>query len=445
MSNNQGYLVFENIECIYTQFEDYFLVIPKNAEDIKKMFMLTHKKNFILKYEHFLYENAFAFIEEIQSNTNYTFKFITKYVVNLNGDYAINEFELIGDEIDAFFSPITYYFYQKKAGENLKIDLLYGKDKIDCFDFLYNNKNVSVMLSYGEMFTRGIASDLILHPKLLISFESTKDSNILYGIYKILVKFLQISRYQRNYNFKPIELYGTVNNVKQHIGFMYEKPYANTNYSKFSDAEYINFKPYINQLLQVIASDENFSVKHLPCSRYDLFEFDMHRYFSVYKAFETEYAKSRKEYFISNEKPIKKIKKEILQYLNEIKKDDMKDQKEIKFINKACDRINQLDTEIGFKNKIISAHDKLSNIIESSEKFMFNKFDLNKSVNSLVDNRGKLAHLNSFDKFTDDEIRDIRFLEVLTYIMFLRRAQIDDNGIEKIVGAVLICNPSMMS
>jgi hypothetical protein len=99
----QGYLVFEGIECVYVKLTDSMIVTPKNESDISEMYRHCTKTNFILEYEQFIYKKSFSYIEKILPRIDHSFSFVTKYTFNLIDDYEINGFVLTGDDIDVFF------------------------------------------------------------------------------------------------------------------------------------------------------------------------------------------------------------------------------------------------------------------------------------------------------------------------------------------------------
>ena len=54
--------------------------------------------------------------------------------------------------------------------------------------------------------------------------------------------------------------------------------------------------------------------------------------------------------------------------------------------------------------------------------------------------RGKIAHGNFCGAFSDVDAQKIHFLEILVYAQTLKRAKIEDEHIERILGAVFGCN-----
>lgn len=438
---HQGYLIFEGIECVYSKLDDCIIVIPKNQEDIRKLHQNCTKTNFVLEYEHFIYKKSFVYIEKIIPRLDNTFCFLTKYTVTLISDYEINGFIMEGDDIDVFFSPTSYFFHKKRSGKAFSTELLYDKEEVNNFKFNYNGINISVSLYYGEMLNEGIRSDLMLHPKLDVKFEKTKDINFIFGVYSTIIKFLQIVRYQKNYNLKPVVIYGPTEKVeKSHLGEMYSKPYNVRYYRKISSSEYIYFEPFISQLLQLVSDDIGFSIRHLPSEEDDLFKYDVIRYLSVFSAFEYECNKNADVYLNISDEPVKIIKKDLQRKIGEMKI-NASNSIEKNFLSNAHDRIAQLGTQYGQERKITNAYNKLEGIIKDSMRFLFPRgYTIKEVASNLTKLRAKIAHDNLYRDLTEDEFRNIRFMDVICYILLLKRAGVDDCNIEIIIGAVFQCN-----
>jgi hypothetical protein len=437
----QGYLVFEGIECVYVKLTDSMIVTPKNESDISEMYRHCTKTNFILEYEQFIYKKSFSYIEKILPRIDHSFSFVTKYTFNLIDDYEINGFVLTGDDIDVFFSPSRYFYDKKRNKERFCSDILFGKEESSKFYFNYNDKIISVSLYYGEILKHGIASDLKLHPHLSVKFEKTKDFDFVFAVYNIIVKLLQLVRYQKSYNLKPAEIIGVTDKCEKSIlGKLYLNPYITKDYKKISESEYVYFESYISQLLQLISDDKYLSIRHLPFNEHESHEYDVHRYLSVFSAFAYECNKQAEEFVYTSDEHLKNIKNDLLMQIELIRKRAFNEQEKI-FLDHARERITQLGTQFGQEKKIINAFNNLKNIITGSIQYIFPAdFNIKRVSSNLSKLRAKIAHDNLYRELTDEEIRNIRFLDVLSYIMLLKRAGADDSGIELIIGAMFYCN-----
>ena len=436
----QGYLVFEGIECVYAKLDDSLIVTPKNESDVRELFRSCTKTNFILEYEQHIYKKSLVYIEKILPRLDYSFSFITKYTVNLLDDYEVNSFILTGDDIDVFFSP-SRYFYEKKTSNETISELLYGKEEVKKFFFVHKEKTISVSLYYGEILKHGIASDLKLHPQLCFEFEKTKDINFIYEVYLTIIKFLQIVRYQKSYNLKPAEIIGiTEKYSKSILGRLYKNPYLSKDHRKTSESDYIYFEPFISQLLQLISDDESLSIRHLPLTESESYEYDVLRYLSVFSAFEYECNKKPEEYVYTSDESLKNIKNELLMTIDLIRKGASIDKEKV-FLDNARKRVTQLGTQYGQEKKITNAYNSLENIINGSIQYLFpSGFNIKEVSKNLSKLRAKIAHDNLYRELTDEELRNIRFLDVLSYIMLLKRAGVNACSIEVIIGAIFHCN-----
>jgi hypothetical protein len=437
----QGYLTFEGIECVYSKDADSLIVTPKNKSDVKSMFQHYNKTNFILEYQHIIYQRSFTYIEKIEPRLDHSFIFLTKYTVSLIGDYEVNEFILTGDEIDVFFSPISHFFQKKSNNEPFLTELLYEKEEVVKFIFTLDNKSIYVSLFYGEILKSGIKSDLKLHSHLSVEFDKTKDINFLYSVYQIIVKFLQIVRHQKNTNLKSVEILGTTEKVEKSIlGYMYSKLFITKHYTKTFGSEYIYFKPFISNILQLIADDKELSIRHLPLESDGTYSYDVLRYLSVFSAFEYECKKQAEEYLLQDDESVKVVKSHLLQEIKLMRK-NTSNENEKNFLTNANNQIIQLGTQYGQVKKIINAYNKLENVLKESIPLLLpNGFKLSEVASKLTELRAKIAHDNLFRELTDLELKYIRFLDVLSYTLLLKRSGVNDEGIELIIGNVFQCN-----
>lgn len=437
----QGYLCFEGIECVYSRLDDGLIVTPKNESDIRTMFQCCHKTNFFLEYQNQIYKKSVAYVKQIVPRGDNSFRFVTKYNVSLIGEYNVTGFTITGDDIDVFFSPSKYFFRKISAGESLNTDLLYDKIKADDFIFTYSEKRITATLYYGDILEKGVASDLKIHPHLRVEFDSTSNINFIFGLYETIVKFLKLVRYQQDINLKPIELFGpTETHDKSILGIMYSNTYITKDYRKTSDSEYEIFKPYINQILQLVSDDQDFSIRHFPLNEVDSYKYDVQRYLSIFASFEYECNKNSEEYLQQNDEPLRLVKNDLLNCIQALKKNTAKDI-ERSFLDNARNRISQLGTQYGQEKKIINAYYKIEDIFKESMTFLFpHGFKIKELASRVSKLRAKIAHDNLYRELTDEEARDIRFMEVLSYILLLKRAGLKDETIELVIGAVFHCN-----
>ncbi|GAA6426873.1 hypothetical protein [Dielma fastidiosa] len=173
--NDTSYITFHDAECILLEENNYISLLLKNPEDIKKIRPHFEDKDFLLKYKGTVGFNSVAFIERMSFEMNHTIKLFPKYIVNRCHKDTFIAFEMIGEAVDDFFSPSRYFFDRKRSGNNDVVDVIYNNELAESWEIIFEEKSVSITLSFGDILCWGIASDLMLHPKLTVSFEQTSD------------------------------------------------------------------------------------------------------------------------------------------------------------------------------------------------------------------------------------------------------------------------------
>lgn len=194
--NEMGYSRFHGIDCIFRENESSITLIPSNPKDnIIKYFT---ERDFIFEYKGMVH-NRIAFIEKIQSQMGHSINLIPKYVFEFIDDFSISGFEIYGGAIDDFFNPVNYFYPKAHKGEQFG-DVLYHKEYADSWNVSSEGRNFLISLSYGNVLSKGVGSDLMLHPKLNVHFDNkTNDIYFVYRAYSIVIKFLQIIRYDLNF------------------------------------------------------------------------------------------------------------------------------------------------------------------------------------------------------------------------------------------------------
>lgn len=449
---NQGYLKFNEIECIYTLDGMNIFIIPTDKDETSKLYRYADLTNFLLEFSDSIYKRSAIYIKDIHPRLDNSIRCDAFFISKLIDSRKIDGFEITGDDVDEFFSPSRYFFDLNRESKLSPRELVYNKEIADIFNFNYKEKIVTISLSYGEILKHGIASDLKLHAKLYITFPKTDDICLVYEIYLVIIRFLHFVRHQQQHNLLPIQLYGKIEDKKSHLGLLYDKLYISGSFNGRSDIESVYFKKYINNLLQLFADDKNYPIDHLPKEEELSYEYTAIRFLTIFGAFERECKLNSTLYQISDDSSIKSLKTAILLKINEIEKvtNEEKD-----FANQAKNRISQLWTQKGQKKKIENAYAVLSNTLGSSiENLLWRlkrknpKKDTSKIISfaasALTNLRGKIAHGELSTMLTDEDIECIRFLDVLTYAQTLKRAKIPDEDIELIVGVVFKCNYKYM-
>lgn len=70
----------------------------------------------------------------------------------------------------------------------------------------------------------------------------------------------------------------------------------------------------------------------------------------------------------------------------------------------------------------------------------FSSEEINKIVKQIVGLRAQTSHEYTLTELNDEQTEYVRFLEILVYSQMLKRAGIDNEGIEILIGIVFNCN-----
>ncbi|MEG2530066.1 MAG: hypothetical protein RSB02_08315, partial [Anaerovoracaceae bacterium] len=423
-----GYITLWDIECVFVEESDCIFIIPKDKEKIKDFRIHFGDQNFTIEYCDSVGFKCTAFVERVQFEFNDVIKLIPKYIVKGCHINSFDGFEMTGEAIDGFFSPFRYFYNRSKAGAETSIDFIYHNEVAEEWVITFEDKPVTITLSYGGILCQGVASDLVLHPKLKISFAKTTDTQYLYRMYSTIVRFLQIIRYDTKCGKLRVNLFSKKNEKMSYNGRLYDFCANKSQYLKgYYDVEYGSFKPYIQRFLQVAADNPNYSFHHYPVNSVRFFgrDYSVIDYMNIFAAFEAECHAREDIYENTDTTRVQTIKDVLTSKFNDYPKEGLT-KEEADFLDNAKSRISQLGTQFGQKAKIINAYMVLHNALDSSIEHIFyrpefrlkgslQESDLKKVAGFLADQRGAVAHGGFSGIFSDVDAQKIRFLEILTY------------------------------
>ena len=445
--NSMGYTKFKDIDCVFYEENDAIRLIPTNQ--INNIIKYIDDRDFIFTYSRNVHKCT-AFIKKVEMTFgNKDIRLVPKYIFETIGDYkAIHGFNIVGDALDDFFNPANYFLLKQRNGEEIG-NLVYGRENVDVWEISFEDINLTISLSYGEILNKGRNSDLMLHPKLNINFsKNTNDLDFIYRAYKLVVKFLQLTRYDLDIGYYSMAL---IDENGYECGKFYELDTSITKKCVGHQMElnYIYYKPFIGRLLQFIADNQNISLNHFPHSalRVNVDDYDPITFVSIFGAFEEECRANKDLYIKADITAVKQIRDRVLGEVKKFSKVAQTDE-EKKYIEKVISRIGTTDTSVGLKNKIVNSYTVLLAALESSVPNIFylyndeskKNFSIDKIGESLSDLRGIVAHGDFNGKFTDEQSQQIRFLEILAYAQLLKRVGLDDLEIEFILGIIFTCN-----
>lgn len=439
-----GYMNIFDIDCTYTMNDNYIYVIPKNKNDKSKLWSrVSNGINMLEDYSE-LGEKHIFFIKNTSLGLN-SLIFELDFLIYVIAEYKVNQVIISCNDLDKFVKPSgIYYAKRNRNREELKQDLLYHSDIIREFEFTAFGKLISGKFVIGEILRNGIASDLKLHAKLKLSFEETDDYSFIYYICSIVKKFLQIALYNKDINLTRIELAGnTESHPFSYIGNLHIKS-TSSSINELHGTEYLIIQDYIEDYFKLLVEDNELYVKHLPGETQSRFTSDIARYLNIYSAFENEYKKLPKKLRKKDDTPYRQIKQFAINALDSI---DTNNEDEKLFIKQSKERVRQIGTQYGERDRIINAFSIFKENLEESITWYFNKesFDITIIANSLSKTRDSIVHNNLDRELTDSEIKNIRLLEWLTYSMLLKRIGLNCDLIQIVLGAVFSCNGKHIS
>lgn len=450
---NTGYLSLWDVEWIFIEESDGISLIPKNRDDIKKIKSHFEDKDFLINFNGSLTLNSIAFIERVHFGLDHTIKLYSKYIISRCHTDSFSGFEVTGEAIDDFFSP-SHFFYDRHHSDAPKsIDYIYSNEVADKWTVTFENKPITITLSYGDILKRGVASDLMLHPKLTINFEQTSDTQYIYRAYLFVLRFLKIIRYDTNCGKLNVNLFSKTQDKLSYNGILHDKHLNEDNFCKsIVDIEYTNYKSYINIFLQFAADNPDYTFFHYPTSgiRFQGMHYSATNYINIFAAFEAECHAESNIFELTDEAKIQNIKNKLIKKIDDCS-NEVTNQEETDFLKNAHNRILQLGTQIGQSKKIIIAYQVLHKALDNSIKniFYLPEFRITGPIDEkslkiissfLASQRGSITHGDYSKIFSDLDAQKIQFLEILTYSMTLKRAGITDKDIERIIGIVFGCN-----
>lgn len=448
-----SYITFHDADCILIEEKESFSLLLKNTDDIEKIRPHFEQQKFFLEYEGVIGFNSIAFIERMSFEMNYSIKLFPQYLINRCHVKSFTSFELTGEAVDDFFSPSGFFYGRKRAGINNNLDLLYNNQIADSWTITFEGKAVNITLSFGDVLLWGVASDLMLHSKLTIEFEQTSDVSYIYRLYCVIVRFFQIIRYDTKQGKLRVDLYDTSNKKKSHNGYLQDFGTEQWDFCRGNnEVEFGCYRPYIQKFFQFAADNTDYTFYHYPVAgiRYRGRHYSIVDYINIFAAFESECHSNEKLYEEVDTSRVQVVKDRIVLQMESYSRENMEPE-EISFLKNARNRILQLGTQFGQKQKIVNAYHVLKEALDESIEYIFylpefrlkgplQEKNLETIAGFLAKKRGAIAHGDFSGAFTDVEAQKIRFLEILTYAQMLKRVGLKDVDIERVVGTVFNCN-----
>lgn len=446
----EGYVTFDGVKCVFIVNESEIRLIPTDKDDIRKLSKHFDDQKFLFQFSDLVDQNCIAYIDRVQTNMGDSISLFPLYVLQLLNDSSISSMEITGQAIDEVFHPAGYYYLKAVNGAKNDVDLIRELENADKWTISVDNNVVEICLQYGGILRHGIASDMMLHPQLVVSFTPTTDVYFIFKVYSIIMRFLQITQYNRNFGACKVKLRG--GEPEYNSGYLFDWRNIGKTRSFYNQVEYRYLKPYIGKLLQFSAENIGVSYEFLPDAtyRWNRTDYTPSLLVSLFSAFESEYVASVSIYETEPYEDLTPIKEKIIQRIQDCFSDELSET-ERKFIDQAKNSVKNTGNKVGQTKKIKNVLQVLNPALMSSAKHLFirekmgteNGFssdNVNKIAKKVVALRGRVSHEYTLLEFDDIQTEYVRFLEIIVYCMMLKRAGIDDDGIELIIGIVFNCN-----
>ena len=286
----EGYTEFDGVKCIYLGDKSIIKLIPCDKNDLQKLYKHYNDHDFLFGFSDDIHANCIAFIDHLQMHCSFSIDLSWKFLFKLVNTNPITEMHITGEAIDEIFHPASYFYEKHMKGMTNDTDLAYESEIADNWQITIDDTIVNVVLQYGGILQEGTASDIMLHPQLIIKFHPTTDMNQIYKMYSVIERFLQIIQFNRSIGRIHVKLQGDKDDL-YNWGQLCVPDFSGENRANFNQLKYVYLEAYIQKLLQFSADNCNISLDFLPDTElWQLPEEDIPKIITrLFAAFESEY------------------------------------------------------------------------------------------------------------------------------------------------------------
>lgn len=377
-------------------------------------------------------------IQDIPSYKNGIFSYNVKwfYIYNQNvDDVKIKGINFVSPEINYIYSTKRYVKddFDLRDGSfnnyNLEIQRL---DRQLLGEFKYNNKRIKI---YGSMSWKRKYNDFSIFEmwsRLVLEFnEEIDDLNCLYNIVILQKCVIDFLTYRNNNSFDTIETYSVSQNNEQYIT---GKFYVDFEKDIESDPKKIkhlivadNIKKFGN-IYELINSNIIY-LSHI-CDSFDKRKiYEPQRMLSILIAFERFFNFKFDDKEIRDDKYLIMLEK-VIEHLKNEKDIILDGLKASGKYNKFVKRISKV--EVNYASRLRYVINKYP-ICISYINNIYNLKSNDKLINTITERIAKLrndmAHGNTNINFTSENTKDLKFMEVLFYIIILSELEVEDKEI----------------
>lgn len=351
----------------------------------------------------------------------------------------VSKMVLTSNELTSYVNPAERYYFLKKNDEEYKnVDFLYDTEGINEFKFIFESKSVEGRIVIGDMLKRGIASDLMLHAKLELSFIPVNNMTFFVDLCKVVKKSLQFAVYSKDINMDVVELFSETGRRRKLCGYLHfvnDKKSFKFEWIKRCSHYYFMHK-YLGELFTEIARDKKLFIKHLPDESQQYLDRSVMRCVNVFSAFENEYNKLPNETRLCDTSNIEDLREKIVKMLENV---EAVAEDEQYFLSELISKTSQLGKQYGMNKKIERAYKLNQESLEYTFKmYGIDEKKLKKIIRELTGMRNRIVH-NNYDLEIENPLY-IAIIEWITYAMFLKRIGMSATEIESSIGIVFQCN-----
>lgn len=348
--NSLGECEILGYKCKF-QYKKFRLALIPNDDKIVGEFYRKIRddikdKNFIVRTESLSTEGAYCLYvcSDVNLSTGGGGVYLdVVYHFQLYATAAIDSISIYSDSLTKYVEIPSYYFKRDQNGEKLLSttdDILYNFDRINTFSFKHKTETISGNIEIGNILRDGIASDLKLKSRLLLSFTSTDNTDFIIELCEGLYKILQFLCYEKEIVLNHIELIGDHNGKRSILGELYTPQNDTEIKYRIEHSPYPLLENQLGVFFEKVLLDKNLYTRHLPRSN-ELFSSDVIRFLNIFSAFENEFNKLPKETRKKNTSKYDSIRATVIESLNKMNTPDVSDDDK-EFINQAVQKVREL-------------------------------------------------------------------------------------------------------
>lgn len=446
-----GYACINGTECLisYFQNKDFIEVMPLSKSEFLPSIPPYDTIEF--SYSEDIYHKCFVRIKNASNNSYGGYNGEIDYLTKMHDtEEEISEIHIKSDEIDSLFNPLIFFYNEHKADRYDNPDLLYDSISAYHFTCIFREITLRVSVSYGNVFSVGIGSDLKTHAQLKVDFSTSVTAEEAYQLYCIICKAIRMLRCSNESNVIQVELCKkTKEKGVQRIGLLREKAYEKEKSIAYRQLDFSTIQQKIGSIFQQSIDDwldgDNrvnrlFDSDSMSLSSWTDFT-------NIFISFENECKKHKG--LERNDADIRVIREEICTVVKEIQP---RNSEEKSFRDNIVNTISSQGKVYGQKTKLRIAYEITKQSLQSSINALLyedcksraEEQRVKNAIDRIIEMRNTFLHGDTIKELTRYDRQCTVFLQVMTYSLMLKRAGLDDKEIELWIDQIFHCNNEYM-